>query len=98
MEYCFDTLRQVFIDPLFLLSFHGLYSLTQYIKCNADSTPLYISGDFTAGNGQLHRCKDWSQLRDYATKHTACVRGGGDVPLEKAGFCDQDKDKIVNLE
>ena len=66
-------------------------TLVQYIQCNADSTPLYTFGGFTAGNGQLHRCKDWNQLRDFATRHTACV--GGSV-----GFCDEAEDRAVGLE
>lgn len=66
-------------------------ALVQYIQCNADSTPLYTFGGFIAGNGQLHRCKDWNQLRDFATRHTACVRGSVE-------FCDKAEDGVENLE
>ncbi|ODM19402.1 hypothetical protein SI65_04386 [Aspergillus cristatus] len=74
-------------------------TLRQYIQCNADSTPLLTFGIFTAGNGQLHRCKDWSQLRDYATRHTACIRDGPeDVPMAgRFGLCDMGEDGIVDL-
>ena len=90
--YCFDTLWQVFIHPSFLssLSPWTILTLVQYIQCNADSTPLYTFGGFIAGNGQLHRCKDWAQLRDFATRHTPCV--GGSV-----GFCDKVEDRTVDL-
>ncbi|EAT78363.1 hypothetical protein SNOG_14126 [Parastagonospora nodorum SN15] len=37
-------------------------------------TPLYGKGDRMAGDGQLHQCRDWNELRDYATKNTACFR------------------------
>lgn len=71
----------------------------QSVVCNADNTPLYTFGDKTAGNGQLHQCRDWSQLRDYATENTACYRDIiEDVPLgDHFGFCDDGDDGIVGL-
>ena len=67
--------------------------------CNADNTPLYTFGDFTAGDGQLHRCKDWSELRDYATEHAACYKDTvEDVPLgNHFGFCDEGDDGVIAL-
>lgn len=93
VEYCFDTLRQVFIRPFFHLSPWTILTLTlvQYIQCNADSTPLYTFGGFTAGTGQLHRCKNWNQLRDFATRHTACVAGSGRF-CDNTGVVDLEKD------
>ena len=71
----------------------------QYVICNADSTPLYTFGDFTAGNGQVHECKDWAQLRDYATRNTACYRDSDDrIPLgEHFGYCDDGNDGVLEL-
>ncbi|KAL4860739.1 hypothetical protein BDV12DRAFT_208887 [Aspergillus spectabilis] len=78
---------------------HCFDALRQYVICSADTTPLYTFGDFTAGDGQVHRCKNWSQLRDYATKHTACYRDSvGRIPLgEHFGFCDDGNDGVVEL-
>ncbi|KAH3966527.1 hypothetical protein HBH52_199540 [Parastagonospora nodorum] len=53
---------------------HCFDALRQHIMCHADSTPLYGKGDRMAGDGQLHQCRDWNELRDYATKNTACFR------------------------
>lgn len=71
----------------------------QSVVCNADNTPLYTFGDKTAGNGQLHRCRDWGQLRDYATENTACYRDiVEDVPLgDHFGSCDDGDDGVVGL-
>lgn len=61
-----------------------------------DNTPLYTFGDFTAGDGQLHKCKNWLQLRDFATKHTACYKDTvNDVLLkEHFGTCDDGDDGL----
>lgn len=69
---------------------------TKAVQCNADSTPLYTFGDFTVGDGQLHKCRDWNQLRDFATKHTACYKDSVDPVLlkEHFGFCDDGKDGL----
>ena len=69
----------------------------QSVQCNADSTPLYTFGDKTAGDGQLHRCRDWNELRDFATQHTACYRDSvGDIPLgDHFGYCDEGRDGLA---
>jgi len=76
------------------------YSNTLHAKiatCNADSTPLYTFGDNTAGDGQLHKCRDWDALRAYAAEHTACYRDTvEDVLLgEHFGYCDDGDDGLV---
>ena len=94
MEHCFDTLRQV----CWQLPFEGSLALSgcQAVVCNADNTPLYTFGDKTAGDGQMHMCRDWEQLRQYATDHTACYRDTvNDVPLkDHFGFCDGGDDGV----
>ncbi|KAL4732861.1 hypothetical protein BDV11DRAFT_108919 [Aspergillus similis] len=76
---------------------HCFDALRQYVICNADSTPLYTFGDFTAGDGQVHQCKDWSQLREYATEHTACYKDSIEgIPLgDHFGFCDDGDDGVL---
>ena len=73
---------------------HCFDTLRQAIVCNADNTPLYTFGDNTAGDGQLHRCRSWADLRDFASAHTACYRDTiEDVPLkDHFGFCDEGTD------
>jgi hypothetical protein len=59
--------------------YHALHcfdALRQHIMCHADNTPLYGHGDGMAGDGQLHQCRDWNELRDFATQNTACFRDG----------------------
>ncbi|RAK70973.1 uncharacterized protein BO72DRAFT_340046, partial [Aspergillus fijiensis CBS 313.89] len=60
------------------------------IQCYADNTPLYTFGKFTAGDGQVHQCRSWNELRDFATSHTACYRDSVEpIPLgAHFGFCD----------
>jgi hypothetical protein len=76
---------------------HCFDALRQNIQCNADNTPLYSFGDHTAGDGQLHECKDWEQLRSWATEHTACYRDSIEgIPLkDHFGFCNESKDDGV---
>ena len=64
--------------------------------CYADATPLYTFGDFTAGDGQLHKCKNWDQLREYATMNAACYVDGSDDDLLKDhfGVCDDGNDYL----
>ena len=66
------------------------------VQCNADSTPLYTFGDFTVGDGQLHKCRSWDQLRDFATEHSACYKDSVDPVLlkEHFGFCDDGRDGL----
>ena len=69
----------------------------QAIQCNADNTPLYTFGDNTAGDKQIHMCRDWNALRDFASKHAACYRDStGPIALgEHFGFCDDGNDGLV---
>ncbi|GAD93057.1 hypothetical protein TRV_04086 [Paecilomyces variotii No. 5] len=78
---------------------HCFDALRQYVQCNADNTPLYTFGDFTAGDGQIHKCKDWNQLRDFATENTACYRDSAKaIPLgDHFGFCDDGNDGVIDL-
>lgn len=41
---------------------------------------MYTWGNFSAGDGQLHRCRDWNELYDYATKNTACYKDDANSP------------------
>ncbi|KAJ5116615.1 hypothetical protein N7456_000963 [Penicillium angulare] len=78
---------------------HCFGALLQYITCNADTTPLYTFGKFTAGDGQVHQCRSWSQLRDYATENTACFRDTVEgIPLgEHFGYCDDGDDGVMDF-
>lgn len=66
--------------------------------CYADNTPLYSFGDKTAGDGQLHKCRDWDQVRDWAAKNTACYRDSEkDIPLkDHFGYCSDGNDGLVS--
>jgi hypothetical protein len=66
--------------------------------CNADATPLYTFGDNTAGHGQLHKCKSWDALREFATENKACYRDTiEDVLLkEHFGYCDDGHDGLIH--
>ncbi|KAF2091929.1 hypothetical protein K490DRAFT_32411, partial [Saccharata proteae CBS 121410] len=70
----------------------------QFIQCHADNTPLYSLGDHTSGDGQLHKCKDWGALRDYASENSACFRDaepGQKLTLgEHFGYCDSGEDGL----
>lgn len=78
---------------------HCFDALRQSVVCNADNTPLYTFGDFTAGDGQLHQCRNWTELRNYATEQTACYKDTlEDVPLgDHFGFCDEGDDGVIGL-
>ena len=83
-------------EPNFALSHstHCFDALRQYIQCKSDNTPLYTFGDGTAGDGQLHQCRDWDALRDFATENSACYRDS-DGPIilgEHFGYCDDGDD------
>ena len=95
MEHCFDALRQVSVFSAMTVIINAL-SYFQFVQCNADSTPLYTFGDNTAGDGQMHRCRDWEQLRTFATENTACHRDSvEEIPLgEHFGFCDNGDDGV----
>lgn len=70
------------------------------MQCNADSTPLYTFGDGTAGDGQRHRCRDWTQLRDFATKHSACYKDSVEriILQDHFGHCDDGNDGLVEFD
>ena len=73
-----------------------LIRIRQSIQCQADSTPLYTFGDFTVGDDQLHKCRSWEQLREFATAHTACYKDSV-APIvlgEHFGFCDDGSDGL----
>ena len=73
---------------------HCFDYLIQITICNADTTPLYTFGDNTAGDGQVHKCKDWNTLREYSTRNRACYRDTvEDVLLgQHFGYCDDGHD------
>ncbi|GME27015.1 cytochrome p450 [Neofusicoccum parvum] len=82
-------------NSVYLLeAYHQLHCL--HIMCHADNTPLYGAGDHKAGDGQLHRCKSWAALRDYATANTACFRDGqpGWTLEDRFGHCDDGTDGL----
>ena len=97
MEHCFDTLRQVRSKLYGRLERRLAKRPVQSVMCNADNTPLYTFGDKTAGDGQLHRCRDWNELRKFASENTACYRDSvGDIPLgEHFGYCDDGFDGLI---
>ncbi|KAH9909713.1 hypothetical protein F4778DRAFT_10344 [Xylariomycetidae sp. FL2044] len=76
---------------------HCFDAMRQYVQCNADNTPLYSFGDHTAGDGQLHKCKNWDQLRVWAAERSACYRDSvEDIPFkDHFGFCREDGDDGV---
>ncbi|KAL4939928.1 hypothetical protein BDV06DRAFT_230777 [Aspergillus oleicola] len=69
---------------------HCFDYLRQVVQCNADNTPLYTFGAFRAGDGQVHECRDWNELHDYAKENSACYRDSVvGIPLkEHFGFCE----------
>ncbi|EUC46254.1 hypothetical protein COCMIDRAFT_93339 [Bipolaris oryzae ATCC 44560] len=75
---------------------HCFDALRQHVMCHADNTPLYGHGHGIAGDGQLHQCRDWNALRDYATKNTACFRDGtpGMSFEDRFGVCDDGTDGL----
>ncbi|KUJ12586.1 uncharacterized protein LY89DRAFT_722161 [Mollisia scopiformis] len=80
---------------------HCLDMLRQYIVCKADTTPLYVFGDDTAGDEQYRKCNSWDALRQFATDNTACYR---DTPKgvdqstfpfgDHFGYCDGGYDGV----
>ncbi|KAL6706178.1 hypothetical protein ACN47E_006094 [Coniothyrium glycines] len=75
---------------------HCFDALRQHIICHADNTPLYGHGDGMAGDGQMHECKDWNALRNYATENTACFRDGqpGMSLEDRFNHCDDGTDGV----
>jgi len=106
--HCLKMLRKTFWEAVDQKPFthhpgphleHCFDALRQSIQCYADSTPLHSFGDKTAGDGQLHKCRNWDQLRDYATKNTACYKDSvQDILLkDHFGFCDDGSDGLPDL-
>jgi hypothetical protein len=56
--------------------FHCIDSLRQDIICAADDTPLPLAQEHKFGDGQLQRCRNWSQMVDWARhpERHACFR------------------------
>lgn len=77
---------------------HCFDMIRQTIQCNADNTPLYVFGDGTAGDGQLHKCRDWNALRDFATDNTACYRDSAKPIIlgDHFGYCDDGNDGVID--
>lgn len=104
--HCLKIIRKTFWEAVERRSYthhpsghmeHCFDTLRQSVQCYADSTPLYTFGDFTAGDGQLHKCRNWHQLRDFATENTACYKDTvEDVLLkEHFGVCDDGSDGLA---
>ncbi|CAK3814415.1 Hypothetical predicted protein [Lecanosticta acicola] len=97
--HCLKIVRQTFREAVQRLPYtydphhaeHCFDALRQSTVCNADNTPLYTFGDKTAGDGQMHKCRSWSQLSQYATDNSACYRDSvGDIPLgQHFGHCEE---------
>lgn len=62
---------------------HCMHTMREDVLCAADDTPRYTgalnheAGKDTSGIGELHTCRNWDKLRQYAVDHSACYR----VPL-----------------
>jgi hypothetical protein len=78
---------------------HRFDALRQHIMCHADNTPLYGNGDGMAGDGQVHQCKKWNAMRDYATKNTAYFRDSkpGMSFEDHLGHCDNSTNGLEDL-
>ncbi|OAL73383.1 hypothetical protein A7D00_1409 [Trichophyton violaceum] len=86
-------------------SAHCIDTLRQYVICKADSTPMYLYGDDTAGDEQYRKCQDWNSLRQFATDHSACymdtprVADPDTFPFgAHFGHCDDGTDGVVEGE
>ncbi|KXS95771.1 hypothetical protein AC578_1735 [Pseudocercospora eumusae] len=102
--HCLKIVRRVFLEslddkPLSWPVQHARHCFDyfrQFIMCHADNTPLYTQGKHTSGDGQVHMCRDWSALRDYATERSACFRDrlGQESLSEQFGHCDDGTDGL----
>jgi hypothetical protein len=88
--------RQTLPDYPIHHAHHCFDAIRQHIMCNADNTPLYGRGDGTSGDGQMHQCKRWTALRNYATRNSACFRDGkpGMTLEDRFGVCDDGTDGL----
>ncbi|OKL58002.1 hypothetical protein UA08_06707 [Talaromyces atroroseus] len=76
---------------------HCFDALFQVILCHADATPLDVTGGTVVGNAELRKCRDWGQLRAYATENSACYKEMPGAAFEDYfGHCD-DGDGIRDL-
>ena len=74
---------------------HCLDAIRQDIICNADDTPRYtgfVNGPPSSGLGQIHMCRDWERLEQWAQEHSACYRYAPvetpeGIPLESFKHC-----------
>ena len=48
---------------------HCFDALRQHVMCAADDTLLQVFGEGKIGIDQKKQCKDWDQLRKFATKY-----------------------------
>ena len=48
---------------------HCLDSLRQLVQCKADDALLYTEDTNVFGDGQIHRCNDWTALTIWASDH-----------------------------
>lgn len=55
---------------------HCFDTIRQYIMCNADDTPVYITGHHD-GLPRTFACRDWDALSAWALERTACFRPPG---------------------
>ncbi|EME83135.1 uncharacterized protein MYCFIDRAFT_46958 [Pseudocercospora fijiensis CIRAD86] len=102
--HCLKIVRRVFLEslegkPLSWPVQHARHCFDyfrQFIMCHADITPLYTQGKHKSGDGQVHMCRDWSALRDYATEHSACFRDrvGQETLGQQFGHCDDGNDGL----
>ncbi|KAH6091097.1 hypothetical protein HBI40_166480 [Parastagonospora nodorum] len=102
--HCLRVIRSVFLSmyrqtlPDYPIhhAHHCFDAIRQHIMCNADNTPLYGHGDGTSGDGQMHQCKSWTALRNYATRNSACFRDGkpGMTLEDRFGVCDNGTDGL----
>lgn len=68
---------------------HCIESFRQDTMCDADDRPRYgglVQGE--SGNGQTRLCRDFSGLRVWAKKHTACHKHDESLPtLQRYAYC-----------
>ena len=87
MEYRDSKLQTWFFSHVT----HCLHVLREDATCNADDLPRYTgrlnneagNSAVSSGTGEIHMCRDWNKLREFAVKNSACYRRPSDhnVPL-----------------
>ncbi|KAF3067451.1 hypothetical protein GL218_08634 [Daldinia childiae] len=85
---------------------HCLDSLRVETICSADDTlryvPLNSAHGFRPGDGQLRKCRNWSQVQEFVEAHDPCYRylKPGDSKLsnlERFKFCPPDSEYIPKI-